>query len=138
MGAPVVRGQNILSFKAAQTLSAYRVVRLSAANTVNLSDTVTSGVLGVTTQDAAGTDAAAAVCVSGTAKIQCAASISAGAIVTFQSNTTSGLIMEVGASVLNTTTTQLPFAVGRALTAGSTNSVIEVSLMLTPYRVQFA
>lgn len=125
-----VRGQTLVSLKSAATLSAYRVVRVSAANTVNYHDTTTSLIFGVTTQAAVQTNGAVSICIGGSAKVGCAASVSAGSLVTAQSATASGLIMEVGASEALTSTTVIPKVLGIALQSGSTNSVIEVALQI--------
>lgn len=132
MPASQDRGQTLISCIAAQTLSAFRVVRHTGTrNTVNLYDTTTSLIFGVTADDSAdGTGTSVKVVLAGTAKVACAASVSAGALVTAQSATSSGLIMEVGAHVNNTTTAATPKILGIAMQAGSTNSVIEVALRI--------
>lgn len=127
MAAPQTRAQTVVPFFANATLSAYRVVRYIGSNTVGYVDTTTSHILGITTQDSqGGTGSSIAVAIAGTAKVACAASVSSGSLVTAQSATASGLIMEVGASQANTTSSAIPKILGIALAAGSTNSVIEV------------
>lgn len=124
-------GQVIRSRKTNATLSAFRVVRVTAANTVGLYDTTTSLIYGVTGDDSqGGTGSSVKVVVSGSVKVQCAASVSAGALVTAQSATTSGLVMEVGAHINNTTSAAVPKILGIAMEAGSTNTVIEVELRI--------
>lgn len=110
------------SFKAGDTLSAQRIVRLSAANTVDLAVTATSMGFGITS-DGADSGAAIQVTILGTAKVACGASVSAGAFVTWQTDT--GLAVEA-THLNNTAASVIPNAIGLALEAGSTNGVIEV------------
>lgn len=121
------RAQTVISMKAAATLAAYTVVGISAANTVALRDTSTSMIFGVTTDDSMdGTGSSVAVCIAGTAKVLCGASVSAGSVVTVQ--TATGYAIE--AAAVNTTTSAIPKLLGIALQAGSTNAVIEVALQI--------
>lgn len=124
------RAQTLVSLKANATMSAYRIVKLTAANTVGLHDTSTSLIFGVTVDDSqGGTNSAVKVAIDGTAKVACAASVSVGAIVTAQ--TTTGLLVEAsGHTFTNTTTSLIPKVLGIAMASGSTNSVIEVLLQI--------
>jgi hypothetical protein len=116
------RGSIDVSFKAGDTISAMRIVRLSAANTVDLAVTATSMGFGITAQYA-DSGAAIAVTILGSAKVVCGASVSAGAFVTWQTDT--GLAVEA-THLNNTASSVIPNAIGLALEAGSTNGVIEV------------
>lgn len=118
-----VPGGLVKSFQAAATLSANRIVALSAANQVGLWNTTTAMIIGVTLEDSRQTGQAIAVALGGTVKVLCNASVSAGAIVGPDTNT--GAIIERANAATNTAKT-----LGIALEAGSTNSVIEVALQI--------
>lgn len=123
----------IKSFKAASgSVPAYRIAVLTAANTVGVTFTATSVLVGITTNDASATGVAVGVVVDGTAKCSCGASVSAGAVLTGQTDT--GKCIEATA-LLNTTTTVIPRTIGVALGKGSTNSVIEVLVIPNNIRV---
>ena len=131
MGAPVDRATTIVSFKGNDSLSAYRIVRPTGTpNQVALYDTTTSLILGVTTQDCVKSDAAAAVAINGTCRVICAASVSCGALLKPEAATTSGFAVESANSYSNTAASLQPKTLGIALNAGSTNTVIEVLLMI--------
>lgn len=70
----------IKSFKAGASLSAYRIVYLSAANTVSHFNTTTAFALGVT-QDAASSGTDVPVMLAGTSKLYFLDTIAAGALV---------------------------------------------------------
>jgi len=123
----------IISCKAANTnVTAYKIVAVSAENTVALWDTVTSAILGVSSMDAAAANSAVGVVINGTVRVQCGASVGAGSVVCPQ--TATGKCIEA-TNTLNTTTTVIPRTLGIALENGSTNSVIEVALMQNNIRV---
>lgn len=115
------------SFKAGDTISAMRIVRLSAANTVDLAITTTSMGIGITA-DSADSGAAIDVVIGGSAKVVCGASVSAGAFCTWQTDT--GLIVEA-THLNNTAASVIPNGIGLALEAGSTNGVISVLIAPT-------
>lgn len=127
MGAPVDRAKTVVSFKANATISAYRILKLSAANTVALHDTSTALILGVSDDDSSGgANSAIKVVIDGTAKIQCGASVSVGALCTAQ--TATGLLIESANTFTTTAASLVPKTIGIALASGSTNSTIEVLL----------
>ena len=109
-----------LSFKAAATLSAYTVVKVSADNTVAAYDTTTAQAVGITQQGSqGGTSSSVMVAVLGCCKVTAGAAISAGAIV---------MANNAGQAITRDTTTAK--ALGIALDAGETNSTVEI--LLTP------
>jgi len=124
------RARTVVSLKQNATLSAYRIVRLSGANQVGLYDTATSNIFGVTTDDGsdAGTNGAVSVCINGTTKVQLAGSVAAGSLSSRKADTISGLGTAITNPALITTTTSNRKALGIAMEAGSTNSIIEVSV----------
>lgn len=71
-----------VSFKAADSISAYRIVNLSASGTVTLADTTTDGLIGVTVDEATAANQAVPVAVSGIAKVYCNETMTAGTLVT--------------------------------------------------------
>lgn len=110
----------LLSFKAAATLSAYTVVKVSAGNTVAAYDTTTAQALGVTQQASkGGANSSVLVALLGCCKVTAGAAISAGDVV---------MANNAGQVIARDTTTSK--AVGIALDAGETNSTIEI--LLTP------
>lgn len=118
--------QNGPSLKANESISAYRVVAVNASTTVSdirceLADTSTSMPLGII-QDNVSTDGSACVVMGGVARAQCGASVSSGALLTWQADT--GKVIEAAASSA-TITTRL---IGISLHAGSTDSVILVNV----------
>jgi hypothetical protein len=129
-GTPV-----IVTFKAAATLSAYRVVKLSAANTVNLWDTISAFHIGITQQDSqGGTNSSVAVGVGGFLTAQALASITAGDLLVAQ--TATGLVLtDTTVGFIATSTTLLPFSLGIAMRAADTNSTLEV--LWRPSNVRF-
>ena len=128
MAYAVSRAQTVLSFEAAATLSAYRIVKPTTANHVGLWDTSTAQIIGVTLDDSTGgSDSSVAIVIAGTAKVACGASVSTGALVCAQ--TATGLLIETGA-IPTTATSTFPKMLGIALQSGSTNSVIEVLLQI--------
>lgn len=107
-----------LSFKAAATLSAYTVVKVSAANTVAAYDTTTAQALGVTQQASqGGANSSVLVALLGCCKVIAGAAVTAGDIV---------MANNAGQAITRDTTTSK--ALGVALDAGETNSVIEILL----------
>jgi hypothetical protein len=119
------RGQTVVSFKAAATLSAYRIVGITANNTVGLPDTTTVRALGVTLDDSeGGAGSAVSVVIAGTAKVKASAAVTAGAVVI---PTTAGLAA-AGTILLGTTTSTIPNYIGKCIVGGATDSVIEVTV----------
>lgn len=109
-----------LSFKAAATLSAYTVVKVSADNTVAAYDTTTAQAVGITQQGSqGGAGSSVVVALLGCCKVTAGAAISAGAIV---------MANNAGQAITRDTTTAK--ALGIALDAGETNSTVEI--LLTP------
>lgn len=70
-----------LSFKVGDSLSAYRVVKLNAANQVALWDTVTAVPVGITTDEAPNANANIPVAVAGRAKLYFNDTCAVGALV---------------------------------------------------------
>lgn len=123
------------------TIPAYRIVKNAATAAVPrgvaLWDTATAFIMGLSQEISSdATGGAAFVAVGGTAKANCGASVSAGALLT--GLTATGEVVEVTAHVLNTTTTVVPRTVGQAMRSGSTAAAIEVYVSPNNLRVQFA
>lgn len=126
----------IKTFKAfAASIAAYRIVAAGTGkNVARLADTSTCFLIGVSANDISATGQALSVVLNGTAKCMCGASVSSGALLSFQTDT--GKCIEALASAYNhTTTTIIPRTIGVALQAGSTNSVIEI--LVNPNNVKF-
>lgn len=122
--------QILKSFQASATIPSFVVVKGDTANKVKTWDTTTAMIIGVS-QDYADTDDAVPVVIAGTAKVRCAASVPAYALVkpsTVTANVTPGSIADTGALF---TVTAAYKTLGIALEAGSTNSVIEVLLQIS-------
>lgn len=119
------------SFRAAATLSAYRVVSPDTAGSeshVRLIQipTQTSLILGIS-QASATTDLAVDVVGLGYSKVAAGASVSAGAILTFVTST--GYVIE-GTAQYDTTTTAVPRQIGIALGTGiATDAILEAFVM---------
>lgn len=130
-GTPVM-----YSFKAAATVSAYRIVKPgTAANQVATWDTATAVMLGISQQaSVGGTGTSVLIAVYGAAKLMAGASISAGAVVTGQTATGLG-IAETTNGFIDTTSATVPYNIGIALDAADTNSVFEV--LMQPHAIRF-
>ena len=128
------RNSVFASFLAGDTITAYQIVTLSAANTVVPWATATSVILGVSA-DYADSGAAANIIIGGTAKVVCGASVSMGSIVTAQTDT--GFGIEAISLAPTITSLVVPHTLGQALQAGSTNSVIEVIVRPSTLRFDF-
>ena len=136
--ASIGPGRFSKSFRAAATLSAYRVVSPDTA----LSDqfvrpiqfpTLTSKILGIA-QARATTDPAFPVDAFGYTKAAAGASVSAGAVLT--PVTTTGYVIEATDDYA-TTTTAVPRVIGMALQIGSlTDAAIEIFLAIDMVRKQ--
>lgn len=70
-----------ISLKVADSLSAYRIVRVSAAHTVAACSAATDIIVGVTVDEATKSNQAVPVAVSGIAKVYCNDTFTAGALV---------------------------------------------------------
>lgn len=114
----------VRSFKAGASISANRVVGVSAANTVTQWATGTSNIAGVSL-DFADSDAACPIVLDGTARVVCFASVSVGAIVG-PATDGAGKIQE-RANPTTVTTAEVK-TLGIALESGSTDGTIEVLL----------
>lgn len=124
------------TFKALNaSIPAYRIVAVGAGkDVVDLAKTSTAMLVGVSANNISATGQAVSVILNGTARCQCGASVSAGALLSFQTDT--GMCIEALAAAYNhTTTTIIPRTIGVALQAGSTNSVIEI--LVQPNNVKF-
>lgn len=126
MGAESSAGK-VASFKAAATLAAYRVVKLSAANTVAYWDTQTANILGVTIEDAKATNSAVAVQLDGIARVSCA-DASVNAVGTLVGPATDGSGQVVLRAQPDTTTANFPKVLGLATETGATGASIRVAL----------
>lgn len=117
----------ITLYSASGSCPAYRVVAPHTSDqTGQVCVTDTSVILGISMNDCSATNQAWRVRVAGTAKATCGASVSSGAILTFQTDT--GKVVE-GTKSYDTTTTGLLRIVGVAIEKGSTNNVIEILVM---------
>lgn len=112
---------------------AYRVVGVATTGDfyAGICITATSHILGISQEDASSTGEAWKVRKYGTSKAACGASVSAGSILTFQTDTGKVILATI---TDNTTTSTVPKTVGIALQAGSTNSVIEISIEIVNLR----
>lgn len=118
-------GQRISMFAADGSVSAYQILTVSGANQVDTWQTNSALILGVAENNASVTNDAISVVINGVAKVRCGASVSAGGILTGQTETGKC----VAATITdNTTTSVVPKILGIALEAGSTNAVIAVAL----------
>jgi hypothetical protein len=115
------------SYKAGETIPAYRVVHLSAAHQVCLCDTSTALIVGVS-QDQVDTSGFVPVATiyGDSSKVQCFSSIAAGDTVA-PATDAAGRISTVTPLPVSTDGVFHP-TLGVALQAGSTDSVIEVLL----------
>lgn len=130
------RGTNEVNFRnSGATIPAYRIVKPNGAGSVALHDTATALIIGVSQEQSGDSGTSVWVAINGTAKGQCGASVSSGALLT--ALTATGAIVEA-THVLNTTTTVIPYSLGISLEAGSTNAVIEVTVAPNNVRVAFA
>jgi len=111
-----------LSYEASDSLPAQRVVAINSDRTCKLWDTSTS-FLAEVNQRLVDSGAAADVILTGTAKVQCFASVSFGALVA-PATGGSGKIQAVTVN----TSTSFPQILGVALESGSTDASIEVLL----------
>lgn len=114
----------LLSIEASDSIPAHRVVVLSGNRTCGMFATSTSQILGVN-ESLVDSGAAASIIVSGTAKVQCNASIAAGDLVRAVTDG-SGKI----AAVTVNTATSFPAILGVALQNGSTDASIEVLISM--------
>lgn len=133
MGQPAaVNPGQVITCKVSATISAYKVVGgYTGANSCRIQDTNTMNILGVTINDSqGGSDSSIAVALSGVVKCICAASVSAGSIVTYDPTIGSGNIIAAANIINSSTSAVVPKVVGLALQAGSTNSVIAVALQI--------
>lgn len=118
-----------ISLKAADgSICAWRVATISAKNTVDLHQTTTSKIIGLTINDASNAGDAVGIIVSGIGRAVCNASVSVGAVVCPVADT--GKIAEITVDAYTMSTTSVyAKSVGVALQSGSTNSVISVLVM---------
>lgn len=115
------------SFRASQSIGAFLVAAVSATTTAfncELADTATSAPVGIT-QDAVSTGGSVQVVTLGRTLGICAASISAGALLSWE--TATGELV----AVTNNTSTTLNKTIGIALQSGSSASAIEI--FVNPY-----
>ncbi len=127
--------QQIGSFKAGATISAYRLVgphTTTAERTVAQWATATSIILGVSTDDY-NSDAAAAIVVGGSAKAQCGASVTMWTPATGQTDT--GKIIDSSSLAATAASLVIPFLAGVPLENGSTDGIVE--LLVRPSNVRF-
>lgn len=112
------------------TISAYRLLAPApGGNSVALWKTATSAMIAISqgnSRGATGTSILAAV--GGCANLVAGASVSAGAMITGQTDTGLG-IEDTSLGFFTTATTASPFAIGVALNAADTNSTFEVLIM---------
>ncbi len=116
------RGAIINSYRATQSIGAFLVVAVAATTTafnVELADTATSAQVGIS-QDSASTNGAISILELGRGKAICGASVSAGAILSWQ--TATGKVV----AVTNNTFTTFNPVIGRALESGTLDSRINI------------
>jgi hypothetical protein len=129
MGAESSAGK-VASFKAASTLSAYRVVRLTAANTVGYWDTLTANIIGVTLEDAKAAGSSVAVQLDGVARVTCLdASVNAVGLLVGPSTDNAGQIVLRAAA--DTSTATFTKTLGIAAETGATGASIRVLLNIS-------
>jgi len=117
------------SFISATTLTAYRLVYLSAANTVAYPNTATARIIGITQGEAAETGSAISVRLFGTSKVYTNDTCSAGELIGFSAvgGTGTGYAATANCAYATGTTGTL---VGVALQASAaTGTLIEVTVM---------
>lgn len=117
--------QSVKSFIATASIPAYVCVSMVTTGSVAVWDTLSSNIIGVS-KDNASTGQSIDIVIAGTAKVLCAASVSAGSIVGPATASTAGYVVE-RAVTASTTTKYL----GVAYEPGDTNSVIEVLLQIS-------
>lgn len=126
MGAESAVGQ-VVSFKSNATLSAYRVVKMTAANTVGYWDTLTANIVGVTMEDSRAAGASVAVQISGLARVTCLDSgINAVGLLVGPSTDGSGQIVLRAAA--DTATATFQKTLGLACETGATGASIRIAL----------
>jgi len=136
----VIQGRNCINFNvnAAATIPAYRVLKLAATSGVPrgvaLWDTATAAIAGISQEQSVGnTGTSIWTAISGTAKAQAGASVSASALLT--ALTATGEVVEATVPTFNTTTGNLPFLIGHALESGATGAAVEILINITPMRL---
>lgn len=115
-----------VSLKAANTLSAYRIVKLNGANAVSVTDTTTNVPVGVSQDEALAASQGVPVAVSGVARLYCNDTIAAG-----------GLIMTnaAGQGVPAVATTAGVYVIGVCLdTVSATGTIARV--LVNPFQLQ--
>jgi hypothetical protein len=116
-----------LSFKVASTLTAYRIVKLSASQTVALMNNATTLPVGVTTDDVKDTNQAIPVAVSGIAKVYMNDTCSAGALVMSDAN---------GLGVPAVANTAGIYVVGMVVSGAVSATGTLADVLLNPYQLQ--
>ncbi len=115
-----------LSFKAAATLSAYRIVKLSASQTINVATAASDKVFGVTTNDNKDTTQAVPVAVAGIAKVYMNDTCAAGTFITSDN---------LGQGVPVSVNTAGVYAIGQVLqTVSATGTLADV--LIHPMQLQ--
>lgn len=111
-----------LSFKVGATLSAYRIVKMSAGNTVNVATAATDKMMGVTADNVVNTNEAIPVIVTGLAKVQFNDTVAVGAFVTADAS---------GYGVPVTVTTAGVYVIGQLVgpAVAATGTIAEVLIM---------
>ncbi len=115
-----------LSFKAAATLSAYRIVKISASQTVNVATAATDKLLGVTVNDNKDTSQAVPIAVAGIVKVYMNDTCAAGAFITADAS---------GFGVPVSVNTAGVYAIGQVLqTVSATGTLADV--LIQPMQLQ--
>lgn len=117
--------QVVKTFVASESISAYAVVGILAGSYIAW-DTLSANIVGVA-MDNASTNGALPVCIAGTAKVRCFASVPTSVVVG-PASAGSGSIQNRGAT--GTSTANFEKVLGVSLENGSTNAVIEVLLQV--------
>ena len=110
---------------ASGSVPAFRIASVNSSGQCAIAVSTTSVQIGVTNNDASSTGEAVGIIINGTGKVACGASVAAGVVVGMQTDT--GKVIDV-LDTADTTTTAVPRAIGVSLQAGSTNSIIEITI----------
>ncbi len=115
-----------ISMKQGDSIAAYRIVRVSAANTVALASATTDVLMGITQDNANSSNQAVPVAVSGIARLYCNDTISAGGLVTTDA-TGRGIPAVVNTAGVN--------VIGVCLdTVSATGTIAQI--LVNPYQIQ--
>lgn len=112
-----------ISMKVSDSISAYRIVQISASHTVAVADTTTVASIGITQDQATSANQAVPVAVSGLARVYMNGTCGAGALITHDAQ---------GRGVAATGATAGTYVVGRVLEAVSSTGTI-AHILVNPF-----